>query len=471
MPDLVHHPAPPTTGQDPAPAVRLTLTPGVYLARGARGATLVHWPRSIALDAWSDATAEVLAQLQRPEGVEIEADVLTGSAPASGEREGLLLRLMNDGWLRLSVHGEAGELFTVHPRRRPPAWPGSPVTGHALSRHAVLVAAETGWSLEAPHSWCDVRFPDLDAAHRCTAAPARPATEFARRVLAWCGVLVDARQENDQLKHRQWAAHELWFHERSRRYGRAPGFGGTFWARGIFPPPALTASTSGTATELFEPVDSRTLRSRSIGLHHALEDRRSIRRHDDTAPLTRAQLGEFLHRTARLRLTHEVDGVEYGSKPYPSGGSVYETELYLLVRRVQGIAAGLWRYDAQHHGLAPVRDGLRDPDVAALLREATHSSTVDTPPQVTVLMAPDFGRILWKYEQMGYAVMLKHVGVLMQTMYLVATDMGLAACAIGSGDSDLFSRATGLDPLERTTVGEFLLGTPHPEELFQERPA
>ncbi|STX04160.1 SagB-type dehydrogenase domain [Kocuria rosea] len=471
MPDLAARPAPPTTRRHTDSWVRLALTPGVYLANGAQGAALIRWPRSITLAGCNDATVEVLKELQHPEGIGIDADVLIGEIPASGPRESLLLQLMNDGWLVLSVHGENGTLFAVHPRRRPPAWPDFPEAEYGLSRHTVLAPAGSAWSLEAPHSWCDLRFPDLDTVHRCTAAPAQPTTALARRVLAWCGVLVDPQQEADQLKHRQWATHELWFHERSRRYGRERSFGGTFWARGTFPPPPLRAPTSNMATELFEAVDPRVLRSQSMSLHEVMENRRSLRRHNDSTPLTRAQLGEFLYRTARLRLAQEVDGVEYGSKPYPSGGSVYETEIYLLVRHVSGLAAGLWRYDAQHHGLAPVREGLRDQHVAALLQEATHSSTVDSPPQVTVLMAPAFGRILWKYEQMGYAVMLKHVGVLMQTMYLVATDMGLAACAIGSGDSDLFAQATGLDPLECTTVGEFLLGTAHPAEMFQERPA
>jgi SagB-type dehydrogenase family enzyme len=60
---------------------------------------------------------------------------------------------------------------------------------------------------------------------------------------------------------------------------------------------------------------------------------------------------------------------------------------------------------------------------------------------------------------MGYALVLKDLGALMQTMYLVATAMGLAPCAIGSGDAAVFARATGLDPLAESSVGEFALST------------
>ena len=53
-------------------------------------------------------------------------------------------------------------------------------------------------------------------------------------------------------------------------------------------------------------------------------------------------------------------------------------------------------------------------------------------------------------------------GVLSQAMYLAATAMGLAPCAIGGGDADLFARAAGTDYYAETSVGEFLLGSPRP---------
>jgi len=65
--------------------------------------------------------------------------------------------------------------------------------------------------------------------------------------------------------------------------------------------------------------------------------------------------------------------------------------------------------------------------------------------------------VSWKYESIAYATILKDVGVLYQTMYLVATAMGLGPCALGCGDSDVFARLIGTDYLEETSVGEFML--------------
>jgi hypothetical protein len=44
-------------------------------------------------------------------------------------------------------------------------------------------------------------------------------------------------------------------------------------------------------------------------------------------------------------------------------------------------------------------------------------------------------------------------------MYLVATAMNLAPCAIGAGNSDLFAAAVGTDYYAETSVGELSLGS------------
>jgi oxazoline/thiazoline dehydrogenase len=59
---------------------------------------------------------------------------------------------------------------------------------------------------------------------------------------------------------------------------------------------------------------------------------------------------------------------------------------------------------------------------------------------------------------MSYATVLKDVGALMQTMYLVATAMRLAPCALGGGDAEHFARLLGSDYFEETSVGEFVIG-------------
>ena len=55
-------------------------------------------------------------------------------------------------------------------------------------------------------------------------------------------------------------------------------------------------------------------------------------------------------------------------------------------------------------------------------------------------------------------MILKDVGVLLQTLYLTATDMGLGGCAIGTGNIDLFAKLTGQPFHVEGPVGQFALG-------------
>jgi SagB-type dehydrogenase family enzyme len=84
---------------------------------------------------------------------------------------------------------------------------------------------------------------------------------------------------------------------------------------------------------------------------------------------------------------------------------------------------------------------------------------MDGDPQVVLLVAARFGRVMWKYETVAYPLILKHVGVLYQTVYLVGTAMGLAVCGLGGGDTTAFAAATGRDPGLEGTVGELVLGS------------
>ena len=79
-------------------------------------------------------------------------------------------------------------------------------------------------------------------------------------------------------------------------------------------------------------------------------------------------------------------------------------------------------------------------------------------PQVLITIAARFGRVSWKYSSVAYSLILKDVGVLLQTLYLMATDMGLGGCAIGTNNIDLFARMTGIEFHIEGPVGQFALG-------------
>jgi SagB-type dehydrogenase family enzyme len=81
-----------------------------------------------------------------------------------------------------------------------------------------------------------------------------------------------------------------------------------------------------------------------------------------------------------------------------------------------------------------------------------------TVPQILITMAARFGRVSWKYSAIAYSLILKDVGVLTQTFYMMATEMGLGGCAIGSININLFARMTGIAFYVEGPVGQFAIG-------------
>lgn len=363
--------------------------------------------------------------------------------------------------------------YTLHAVRTGEPAAVLPDTELVLSRFAILRRDGDGLVLESPRSSYDLRVHD-DAVAAVLAAfahplrakalpPVLPDDELCSLVAdLWSArflVEAEASEEDTELRLRQWSPFELWLHTRSRLATGAEfngAWGLTGWGEGEFPPlPARPEPYDGQVAELVRP-DLDALRGTDPTLTTVLEDRTSVREHDNERPIGIEQLGEFLFRCARAREVHLLDGIEHVDRPYPSGGALHELELYAVARNVAGLAPGFYHYDSHEHRLVQVSG---ETATTRRLVETAELATAAEAPQVVLLVAARFGRLMWKYEAMGYAAILKNVGVLYQVMYSVATAMGLAACAIGGGDAATFNEATGRDYFTEGVVGEFLLGS------------
>lgn len=256
----------------------------------------------------------------------------------------------------------------------------------------------------------------------------------------------------------QWEFHDLLFHTRSRSGRHTNPAGGTYRFLGqIEPLPALSPQKSAQAIIALAKPNLANLISSDLSFTQVLENRTSIREHGEI-PITGRQLGEFLYRCARIKNHRQSDRGELLSRPYPSGGAMYELELYIVVERCQDISSGLYYYQPQAHELYLI-SGVTEAVEALLINAGIAMGKDKDKPQILIVIAARFQRLAWKYESIAYALMLKHVGALYQTMYLVATAMNLAPCGIGNGDSDLFTKAVGVNYYAQTSVGEFVLGS------------
>jgi len=208
-------------------------------------------------------------------------------------------------------------------------------------------------------------------------------------------------------------------------------------------PPVVGERASAVQRVRLPPAEATTL--------DALLDRRvTCRNYDATRALTLAQFASVLFRAYGARAVDDfAPGVQLLKKGVPSAGGLHATEAYLLVQRVEGIEPGLYHYHPIDHALEPIR--VMDADATAALASrfvATQAYFVDA--QVFVIPVSRFRRNFWKYRNhaKAYRALILDVGHLSQTMYLAATELGLAAFITAAVNEVDIEEAFGLDPLE-----------------------
>jgi len=404
------------------------------------------------------------------------------------EIDRLLRRLARHGLLEYRVGGSpAGDGSVVIEPQAADYWPRMPRLRDAdtlvLSRFAYMRRRGNSLVLESPRAGALFKIRDARIAGALAALSAPRKVRQLRREYVGLGkellaLLVDARivfkigrtggsglrpDEGDK-ELVLWDFHDLVFHARSSQGRHANPLGGVFAYADRMPPlPALRPRWPGHRIDLGKFAGGAT--STLSPVARLLRRRRSTRSFDDRRPISAAELARLLEGTVRVRsrakgrLALAGGGsreVTFAGRPYPSAGGAHELELYLAVNTCTGLPRGFYHYDAGAHALVPIR--VRPDDFEVLLAKAAQAMGTTAKPQILITIAARFGRVSWKYSSIAYALILKNVGVLMQTLYLMTTEMGLAGCAIGSADIDLFARLTKIAVHVEGPVGQFAIG-------------
>jgi SagB-type dehydrogenase family enzyme len=193
---------------------------------------------------------------------------------------------------------------------------------------------------------------------------------------------------------------------------------------------------------------------------NVVETRRSTRVFAD-AEIDLAGLSKLLHQAAGI--TGQVDagsGIMRPLRAAPSAGGLYPAELYLAVRRVAGLAPGLYHYNVPRHAVALLSAGdASDALTAALagLESVRHASFV-------VILAGIMERTQRKYGERGYRYILLDAGHLAQNLLLSATALGYASFTTGGFFDEDLNALLRLDGVEETVLYCALVGQPEGAE-------
>lgn len=175
----------------------------------------------------------------------------------------------------------------------------------------------------------------------------------------------------------------------------------------------------------------------SCSVEKALKTRRSFRQFGQQ-PLTLAQLGQLLW--AAQGITHP-----WGFRTVPSAGGLFPLEVYVEAALVQGLAPGIYRYQASGHRLEVVAAGARNVPLASA---ALGQSSVESAAAVIVLAAV-YERTTSQYGERGASYVLLEAGHVAQSIELQAASAGLGAVSIGAFVDRQVSEVLELRPDEQ----------------------
>lgn len=147
----------------------------------------------------------------------------------------------------------------------------------------------------------------------------------------------------------------------------------------------------------------------------------------DRRPLDLTDLSTLLRLAAGpQRQVRLPDGAEHVVGMAPSAGGLPSIDLYAVVRAGHLVPAGVHRYDPTAQDLQTVRTG--DPDRA--LRSALVQSEFADRAPVVLALAARLDATLGKYPVRHYRTLHVDAGIVAQNLYLTATALDLACCAV-----------------------------------------
>lgn len=201
------------------------------------------------------------------------------------------------------------------------------------------------------------------------------------------------------------------------------------------PPRAQVPADKSRMIRLPEP---ELLDDHQVNFLELVEVRTTVRKYQDK-PLSLKELSYLLWCTQGVKMILESG---LSRRNVPSAGSRHAFETYLLINRVEGLEAGLYRFLAMEHALVPVdvREGMGERMTDAFMRQPMIEAC-----GVLFIWTAVIERTAYAYGPRAYRYVHLDAGHVCQNLYLSARTISCGTCAIAHFDDEKLNRALQID--------------------------
>jgi SagB-type dehydrogenase family enzyme len=175
-----------------------------------------------------------------------------------------------------------------------------------------------------------------------------------------------------------------------------------------------------------------------MDLRAAIEARRTVRAYSET-PLSLEELSYLLWVSQGVK---RISSRPSTARTVPSAGARHAFETYLLVNRVEGLDAGLYRYAAIENSLLRLE---APADIAERIAHDCLEQAQITNSAATFIWAAVLERMYWRYVERGYRYLHLDAGHVCQNLALGAEQLGCGICPIAAFNDELLNATLGLD--------------------------
>ncbi len=129
-----------------------------------------------------------------------------------------------------------------------------------------------------------------------------------------------------------------------------------------------------------------------------------------------------------------------GRRTAPSAGALYPIELYVIAGNVDGLAAGVYHYDARTERLDRVASG----DRRAALSAAAHGQQSVASAPASIVIAAVYARTAAKYGRRAERYCAIEAGCVSQNISLQAVSRNLGTVLVGAFDDARVAQAVSV---------------------------